>query len=149
MHLTDLSPTSPFSPPKTSAPVLNRSNTIGFYGKYYVAVRFILDSTFGIRSWRSHEAMIQYLAVGIYFSAALVLTSTLFLNLDKAITCATGRHFASTAFELCQFCHNVQEASRFISLLKDFPLFHCFMVVLRRDCLEGSERLGLVSFFYL
>jgi hypothetical protein len=67
----------------------NRSNTIATYGQDYVTVRITMHSNFGIRSWRCFEAIIECLAVGIYLYATFVLTSTLFLNADKAIEYAT------------------------------------------------------------
>ena len=62
-----------------------RSDTIATYGQDYVTVRIVMKSNFGLRSWRCFETCIESLAVGIYLYATFVLTSSLFLNADKAI----------------------------------------------------------------
>ena len=67
----------------------HRTDTITTYGQDYVTVRVVMHSNFGLRSWRCFEAIIESLAVGIYLYATFVLTSTLFLNADKAIVYAT------------------------------------------------------------
>ncbi|MCJ1429741.1 hypothetical protein MMC29_007656, partial [Sticta canariensis] len=50
-----------------------------------VTVRIVMPSSFGFRSWRCYETMIETTAVGIYLYATFVLTSLLFLNADGAI----------------------------------------------------------------
>jgi hypothetical protein len=61
------------------------SDTIGVYGHDYITVRIVMKSNFGLRSWRCFETCIESLAVGIYLYATFILTSSLFLNADKAI----------------------------------------------------------------
>ncbi|KAL8957178.1 MAG: hypothetical protein Q9193_005484 [Seirophora villosa] len=57
-------------------------------GSNCVTIRITMPSSFGWRSWRSYEAVIETMAVGIYLYATFVLTSLLFLNADKAIVYA-------------------------------------------------------------
>ncbi|KAJ4287194.1 hypothetical protein N0V90_012592 [Kalmusia sp. IMI 367209] len=78
--------------PERSAPSnhsANRSGTIALYEGAYVRVCITMPSNFGFRSWRCYEAVIEVLAVGIYLYATFVLTSTLFLNADRAIVYST------------------------------------------------------------
>lgn len=58
-------------------------------GSNCVTIRITMPSSFGWRSWRWYEAVIETMAVGIYLYATFVLTSLLFLNADKAIAYAT------------------------------------------------------------
>lgn len=74
------------APSKSST---NRSDTIAFYEGAYIRVCITMPSNFGFRSWRCYEAVIEALAVGIYLYATFVLTSTLFLNADRAIVYST------------------------------------------------------------
>jgi len=76
----------PHAPP---APAVKRSDTVISYGGNCVIVRITMPSNYGPRSWRWYEAFIESLAVGIYLYATFVLTSTLFLNADKAIIYST------------------------------------------------------------
>lgn len=82
-----------------------RTNTFITYGQDCVTVRITMHSDFGFRSWRCFEAIIESLAVGIYLYATFVLTSSLFLNADKAIVyavvmtvCLSGIRILSTLF---------------------------------------------------
>ena len=59
------------------------------YSNEYITVRIVMPTNYGFRSWRWYEAVIESLAVGIYLYATFVLTSTIFLNADKAITYTT------------------------------------------------------------
>jgi hypothetical protein len=74
-----------------SPPILTmeRSGTTLLYGNHRVAIRIVMPSNFGPRSWRCYEAIIEASAVGIYLYATFVLTSTLFLNADRAMIYAT------------------------------------------------------------
>lgn len=54
-----------------------------------MTIRIAMPSSLGWRSWRSYEAVIGTMAVGVYLYATFVLTSLLFLNADKAIDYAT------------------------------------------------------------
>lgn len=83
----------------------NRSGTIAFYEGAYVRVCITMPSNFGLRSWRCYEAVIEVLTVGIYLYATFVLTSTLFLNADRAIVystvmtmCLSGVRILTTLF---------------------------------------------------
>lgn len=73
----------------TSNYLTNRSNTVAFYEGDYVRVCITMPSIFGFRSWRSYEAIIEALAVGISLYATFVLTSTLFFNAERAIVYST------------------------------------------------------------
>ena len=55
----------------------------------YVTIRITMPSSFGWRSWRWYEAVIETLAVGVYLYATFVLTSIMFLNADNAMMYAT------------------------------------------------------------
>ncbi|KAI9784561.1 MAG: hypothetical protein M1839_001783 [Geoglossum umbratile] len=74
-----------------SPPILTmeRSGTTLLYGDHCVAIRIVMPSNLGLRSWRCYEAIVEASAVGIYLYATFVLTSTLFLNADKAMIYAT------------------------------------------------------------
>ena len=52
-------------------------------------VRIEMPPETGLRSWRFYEACIETFAVGIYLYATFVLTSTLFLSGEEAITYAS------------------------------------------------------------
>ncbi|KAL8653517.1 MAG: hypothetical protein Q9226_003825 [Calogaya cf. arnoldii] len=58
-------------------------------GSNCVTIRIAMPSSFGWRSWRWYETVIETMAVGVYLYATFVLTSMLFLNADKAIGYAT------------------------------------------------------------
>ena len=76
--------------PPPQEPMMRRSNTSGSVaGSNCVSIRVTMPSSFGFRSWRWYEALIETMAVGIYLYATFVLTSLLFLNADKAIEYAT------------------------------------------------------------
>ncbi|KAF2114993.1 hypothetical protein BDV96DRAFT_576267 [Lophiotrema nucula] len=84
---------------------ISRSDTIASYDRAYIRVCITMPSQFGWRSWRSYEAAIESLAVGIYLYATFVMTSILFLNADKAIwwatvmtTCLSGVRIFATLF---------------------------------------------------
>lgn len=78
-------------PERSAAPNYSavRSTTIASYEGAFVRVVITMPSNFGFRSWRCYEAVIEVLAVGIYLYATFVLTSTLFLNADRAIIYST------------------------------------------------------------
>lgn len=50
-----------------------------------ITIRIVMHSDCGLRSWRTYEAFLESMAVGIYLYATFVLTSTLFLNADHAM----------------------------------------------------------------
>ena len=50
-----------------------------------ITIRIVMPSNCGLRSWRSYEAFLESMAVGIYLYSTVVLTSTLFLNAVRAI----------------------------------------------------------------
>ena len=54
-----------------------------------MTIRIVMPSSFGFRSWKWYETIIETTAVGIYLYATFVLTSLLFLNADKASGYAT------------------------------------------------------------
>ncbi|KAL8995117.1 MAG: hypothetical protein Q9169_005100 [Polycauliona sp. 2 TL-2023] len=69
---------------------IQRSDTISVpRGSKCVTIRITMPSSFGVRSWRWYEAVIETTAVGVYLYATFVLTSVVFLNADKAIVYAT------------------------------------------------------------
>lgn len=68
---------------------IQRSDTIASYDGAYIRVCITMPTNFGLCSWRWYEAIIESIAVGIYLYATFVLTSTLFLNADKAIIYST------------------------------------------------------------
>lgn len=68
---------------------VQRSDTIAAYEGAYIRTCITMPSNFGLRSWRWYEAIVESLAVGIYLYATFVLTSTIFLNADKAIVYST------------------------------------------------------------
>ncbi|KAL8732648.1 MAG: hypothetical protein Q9166_002623 [cf. Caloplaca sp. 2 TL-2023] len=69
---------------------MQRSDTISVpRGANCVTIRITMPSSFGWRSWRWYEAVIETTAVGVYLYATFVLTSLVFLNADKAIAYAT------------------------------------------------------------
>ena len=69
---------------------IQRSETMSVpRGSQCVTIRLTMPSSFGLRSWRWYEAVIETLAVGVYLFGTFVLTSLLFLNADKAIVYAT------------------------------------------------------------
>lgn len=59
------------------------------YKETFITVRIEMHSNSGLRSWGCYDTIVECLAVGIYLYATFVLTSTLFLNADKAIVFAT------------------------------------------------------------
>ena len=70
-------------------PMIHRCDTYTVYGADCITVRITMRSNYGLLSWQWYEAFIESLAVGIYLYATFVLTSTLFLNADKAIIYTT------------------------------------------------------------
>jgi hypothetical protein len=76
---------------RSSAPgcSTNRSDTIASYEGNYIRTCITMPSNFGIRSWRWYEAIVESLAVGLYLYATFILTSTVFLNADRAIIYST------------------------------------------------------------
>jgi hypothetical protein len=85
--------------PTSSMP---RSDTIATYGQDYVTVRIVMKSNFGLRSWRCFETCIESLAVGIYLYATFTLTSSLFLNADKAIAYLTILSISLSAIRILE-----------------------------------------------
>ena len=70
--------------------LLDRSPTaLLVRGSNCVTIRIVMPSSFGFRSWRWYETIVETLAVGIYLYATFILTSLLFLNADRAIEYAT------------------------------------------------------------
>lgn len=68
---------------------INRSATLMAFEGNYIKTCITMPSNFGIRSWRCYEAIIEALAVGLYLYATFILTSTVFLNADRAIIYST------------------------------------------------------------
>lgn len=55
----------------------------------HFTIKMHMPSSSGLRSWRTFEAFIETMAVGIYLFATFVLTSVLFLSGQEAIIYAT------------------------------------------------------------
>jgi hypothetical protein len=67
------------------APTIHRRDTYTVYGSKCITVRITMHSEYGLRSWQWYEALTESLAVGVYLYGTFILTSTLYLNADKAI----------------------------------------------------------------
>jgi hypothetical protein len=68
---------------------LNRSDTVMTYTGNYIRICITMPSNFGLQSWRWYEAIVESMAVGLYLYATFVLTSTVFLNADRAMIYST------------------------------------------------------------
>lgn len=54
-----------------------------------IVIQITMPDDFGLRSWRWYEAFLETIAVGIYLYATFVLTSSLFMSGDMALTYAS------------------------------------------------------------
>lgn len=54
-----------------------------------IVICISMPQEYGIRSWRWYEAILETLAVGIYLYATFVLSSTVFMSGEMALTFAT------------------------------------------------------------
>jgi hypothetical protein len=84
-HISRVNTTATESKHITPISSTTRSPTFQYYGEYCVTVQIKMKSDFGLSSWGAFEAIIEVLAVGIYLYATFVLTSTIFLNADRAV----------------------------------------------------------------
>lgn len=80
-------------------PSMRRSATCVLDDANSVIIRIEMPSNYGIRSWRSYEACIETVAVGIYLYATFVLTSIIFLSADQAISYATVMTICSSGLK--------------------------------------------------
>ena len=70
-----------------------------------IMIRITMPDDFGLRSWRWYEAFLETIAVGIYLYATFVLTSSLFMSGEMALTyasivtlCLSGLRILGTIF---------------------------------------------------
>lgn len=66
-------------------PTVRHSQTSTRKDSNLITIRIEMPSNYGFRSWPYYEVILESVAVGIYLYATFVLTSTLFLNADKAM----------------------------------------------------------------
>jgi hypothetical protein len=67
---------------------ISRTETFLSYGEHCITVKVIMPTNFGLRSWRTFEAFIEVMAVGIYLYATFVLMSLVFFTAQRAIVFA-------------------------------------------------------------
>jgi hypothetical protein len=68
---------------------VSRTETFVSYGEYCITMQVVMPTNFGVRSWRTLEAFIEVMAVGIYLYATFVLMSLIFFTAERAIVFAT------------------------------------------------------------
>jgi hypothetical protein len=67
---------------------ISRTETFVNYGEHCITVKVVMPTNLGFRSWRTLEAFIEVMAVGIYLYATFILMSLVFFTAQRAIVFA-------------------------------------------------------------
>ncbi|OXV10961.1 hypothetical protein Egran_01278 [Elaphomyces granulatus] len=67
---------------------ISRTETFVSYGEHCITVKVVMPTNLGFRSWRTLEAFIEVMAVGIYLYATFILMSLVFFTAQRAIVFA-------------------------------------------------------------